>query len=596
MREFQVPADVFTKIFSGGPPGTAPGDGKRVSNEDIKNFLVNAGVKFERGASITYQAETSRLFVANDPSSLDNIENILNTLRGEKVTRHFQTNLVLAYTADQPDWQLTLGVERLAARLLVDIFNLVTVGDGLVGGSATVRYAIFNQGVQEFRLRLPSHWKNIEFTGSGIRRKDQSKDDQGEVWTLSLQEKAWGSYTLVITYDEAFDPHKAMLAVGGMHALDVERETGTVAITSAASLQLREKTSSGPLRRVDEAELAENDRALISRPVLLAYRYPSGEPYELSVEVVRHELLGVLDAVADRTQLTTVLTDTGQMLTQASFMVKNNDKQFQRFTLPHGAEFWSCYVANQPVKAERDGDALLAPLPRGANRDQAFAVDIVYAQNLGGKKTVPKPATAAAGDADGLKSWWPSAVMLEAPKTDVQTTYAEWELYVPATHTLANFGGNMTVARGTTYDLHDAWDAFVKFYQELFDEGAAMVAVVVVLFFVFILIVAAVRRGWKGAVAVLSCGFIVALLSSVLISTMASAKRRPATFDNVQAQMTDQGVVANEPLAASSLALNAGNNLISNTRASRISRHGGQHFNRRHYNQRRDDDYKQRRC
>ncbi|MFA7004325.1 MAG: hypothetical protein WC429_09830, partial [Verrucomicrobiia bacterium] len=434
-----------------------------------------------------------------------------------------------------------------APRLLVDIFNLVTIGDGLVGGSATVRYAIFNQGVQEFRLRLPSRWKNVEFTGPGIRRKDQRKDDQGEVWTVALQEKAWGSYTLVITYDEQFDPHKATLVAGGVHALDVERETGTVAITSAASLQLREKSVTGPLRRVDEAELAGNDRALISRPVLLAYRYPVGEPYELSVEAVRHELLGVLDAVADRTQLTTVLTDNGQMLTQASFMVKNNDKQFQRFTLPSGAEFWSCYVANQPVKAERDGNALLAPLPRGANRDQAFAVDVVYAQNLDGKKAAAQPAVAATGDTAGLKSWWPRAVKLNAPKTDVQTTYAEWELYVPATHTLANFGGNMTVARGTTYGLHDAWEKFAKFYQELFDEAAALVAVFVVLFLVFILIVAAVRRGWKGALAVICSVFIIMLLSSLLFPAISAAKRRTVTFDNVQSQMTAQGIATAEP-------------------------------------------------
>ena len=450
------------------------------------------------------------------------------------------SNLSLAYTADQPDWQLSLGVERLAARLLVDIFNLVTIGDGLVGGSATVRYAIFNQGVQEFRLRLPSHWKNVEFTGPGIRRKDQGKDDKGDLWTLALQEKAWGSYTLVITYDEAFDPHRATLAAGGVHALDVERETGTLAITSAPNLQLREKAVSGPLRRVDESELAGNDRALISRPVLLAYRYPAGEPYDLSVEVVRHELLGVLDAVADHTQLTTVLTDNGQMLTQASFMVKNNDKQFQRFTLPHGAEFWSCYVANQPVKAERDGDALLAPLPRGANRDQAFAVDIVYAQNLDGKKPAAQPAAAAAGDTAGLKSWWPRSLKLDAPKTDVQTTYAQWDLYVPATHTLSGFGGNMTVARGTTYGLHDAWDAFAKFYQELFDEGAAVVAVCVVLFFVFVMIVAAVRRGWKGALATLAVVFVIALLSSMMMPALSSVKRRAATFDNIQSTMAGQ--------------------------------------------------------
>ena len=45
----------------------------------------------------------------------------------------------------------------------------------------------------------------------------------------------------------------------------------------------------------------------------------------------------MLDAVADRTQLTTVLTEAGEMLTQASFMVKNNDKQFQRFHAADGA-------------------------------------------------------------------------------------------------------------------------------------------------------------------------------------------------------------------------------------------------------------------
>ncbi|MBI5395530.1 MAG: hypothetical protein HZA91_09570, partial [Verrucomicrobia bacterium] len=442
-------------------------------------------------------------------------------LREVPVTTLDMGGIALGYTAEQPDWQLTVAVERLAARLLADIFNLVTIGDGLVGGSATVRYAILNQGVQEFRLRLPSHWKNVEFTAPGIRRKDQQKDDKGEVWTIALQDKVWGSFTLVITYDAQFDPHKATLAVGGVHALDIERETGTVAITSAANLQLKEKTASEPLHRVDESELAESDRALISRPVLLAYRYPAGEAYTLAVEVMRFEEQAVLQAVTDRTQLTTVLTDAGQMLTQASFMVKNNAKQFQRFTLPKGADFWSCFVAGQAAKPERDGDALLVPLPRGVDRDQAFPVDIVYAQKTG-----------------DLKSWTPRSVALEAPRTDVQTTYAEWELYVPKTHTLASFGGNMTVARGTTYGLRDAWEKFVKFYEELLDEAAVLVAFGIVAFFITVFVVAAARRGWRGALVVLSLGFVGILVIGLMISALGTKTAR--TFDNIQAQMTAQ--------------------------------------------------------
>ena len=117
-------------------------------------------------------------------------------------------------------------MQRLPARIVAEVFNLVTIGDGLVGGSATIRYGLINQGVQEFKVKLPAHWKNVEFTGANIRRRDSTN----EVWTIALQDKAWGGYTLVITYDYQFDPKKATNDLSGAHALNVERETGSVAV------------------------------------------------------------------------------------------------------------------------------------------------------------------------------------------------------------------------------------------------------------------------------------------------------------------------------------------------------------------------------
>ena len=168
---------------------------------------------------------------------------------------------LLAFTTEQPDWKISLASERLPARIVAEIFNLVTIGDGLVGGSATIRYGLINQGVQEFKVKLPAHWKNVEFTGPNIRRKELS----GDVWTIGLQDKVWGGYTLVVTYDYQFEPKGATLAVGGIHTLDVERETGSIAITTAASLKLNAKPASDPLRRVDESELAETAIAHSSR-------------------------------------------------------------------------------------------------------------------------------------------------------------------------------------------------------------------------------------------------------------------------------------------------------------------------------------------
>ena len=159
---------------------------------------------------------------------------------------------LLGYKADVPDWKLSLTPERLAARVVAEIFNLVTIGDGIIGGSATIRYGLINQGVQEFDIAVPASWKNVDFTGPNIRRKESRP---GGIWRIGLQDKVWGGYTMVVTYDYQFDPKGATFLIGGIHALGVERETGSVAITTAASLKLIPKTVSESLRSVDEMEL-----------------------------------------------------------------------------------------------------------------------------------------------------------------------------------------------------------------------------------------------------------------------------------------------------------------------------------------------------
>jgi type II secretory pathway pseudopilin PulG len=411
---------------------------------------------------------------------------------------------LLAFVSEQPVWKLVLSVEKLPARVVAEVFNLVTIGDGLVGGSATIRFGIINQGVQQFRIALPAHWRNVDFTGANIRRKEQ----QTNTWTITLQDKAWGGYTLVITYDYQFEPKGSSLDLAGAHPLDVERETGALGIMTAASLKLTPAAPIEPLRRIDEAELPPTDRALCTRPLLLAYKY-TGSSYQQTVQVTRFEEVPVLDAVADRIELTTVLTEEGQLLTQSSFMVKNNDKQFQRFKLPDKAEFWSSYVNGEPAKPERDGDWLLVPLPRDANRDQAFAVDIVHAQKI-----------------DLKASLFPHRLKLAAPLTDIPNTYAEWQLFVPVSQRLSRFDGNMTVARGTTYDLRDAWREFVQFYGMLVERHFGALVACFLAAVVLVLLFAAVRRGARGALGVVVVFAVLAVLAAMMLPALSRAKAR----------------------------------------------------------------------
>jgi hypothetical protein len=446
---------------------------------------------------------------------------------------------LLAYNSDQTDWSLTLASERLSARVVADVFNLVTIGDGIVGGSAIIRYGLVNQGVQEFKVKLPAHCRNVEFTGPNIRRKERlvgtsstsptssepnqsgtrgarPSDTNDVVWLIGLQDKAWGGYTLVVTYDYQFDPKGASLAIGGIHTEDIERETGSLAITTAASLQLSPKNVSDTLHRADETELAAADRAMITRAVVLAYQY-TDDKYDLTVDVKRYAEERVLEAVADRTQITSVLTEAGEMLTQASFMVKNNEKQFQRFQLPTNATLWGCYVNGQPAKPERDGDWVLVSLPREANRDQAFAVDIMYAQTN-----------------SALTAGWSKHLALTAPRTDVPNTYAEWQLFVPPALRLSDFGGSMSVPQGTTYELLDAWEKFIRFYIDVLREaGVAIVVIGALALLVIALVVSAARRGWSGILTVLGVVAILAVLSAMLLPALAKAKSKAQRISSV---------------------------------------------------------------
>ncbi len=478
--------------------------------QSLKNFPEKIGIK---PLHVTGAANEAAQIGAAAAPGIRLRSGVLAGLREIPVDRlPNRSNEILAYIATQPGWNLSIATEHLAPRVVADILNLVTIGDDIAGGSATIRYGLVNQGVQEFKITIPANFKNVEFTGPNIR----SKEFANGVWTIGLQDKVWGGYTLVVTYDYQFDSSGATLPVGGIHALDVERETGSIAITTAANLQINPKSVSDSLRRIDQTELSAADRSLITRAVLLAYQY-TGDQYDLAVEVNHFPEEPVLQAVADRTQITSVLTESGEMLTQASFMVKNNEKQFQRFQLPSNARLWGCYVDGQPVKPQDDNGWVLVPLPRDMDRDQAFAVDIMYAQTNG-----------------ALASTMGKSLDLNAPRTDVPNTYGEWQLFVPAGFRLSHFGGSMSVAEGTTYGMLDAWEKFLAFYgQVLREAGSVMPILGFLAFLVIAFVISAVRRGWNGIITLFVVVVILTVLGGMLLPVLSSAKRRAQRINSV---------------------------------------------------------------
>ncbi len=313
-------------------------------------------------------------------------------------------------------WSVGLDTEQLAPVVRAETAQFATISEGLLTGRTVIRYTVENAPVQEFRIRVPAAWRNVEIHGPGIRRRDQSTND----WRVELQGKVRGEVSLMVTWDAPRAAGTNGVVLGGLATVGTERETGTVALLAAGQLQLSPVPAGDELQRIDTRELPAWARGPGS--VVAAYRY-ARPGWTLPVEVRRFAEATVLAALIEQVQLRTVVADHGDSMTQMQLKVRNNGRQNLAVRLPAGATLWSAFVGGEPVRPAREGTAVLVPL-EGAGADVAVGVELTYV--LAGQ--FPRGG---------------GRVRFESPSFDAPLKDARWELFLPPDHEYDGFGGTM---------------------------------------------------------------------------------------------------------------------------------------------------------
>ncbi len=396
----------------------------------------------------------------------------------------------LAYSSIAADWNLTVTLRRLVARIVASVSNGVVVGENRITGFAKIYYAISDQGVQQFQVRVPGAWENVQLVGTKKRReitKVPVADSNATDYTFSLQDEVWNNFTLQISYDMPFG---AKLNLSGAHPLQVERESGLIMLHSAANVEVKAIPSAG-LTLIDQSELDEAERGRISHPLLYVYKYETAKGIGVEVTINQHREESLQNAVADFTELTTIVTSTGERATSASLSVKKTDKENPRFRLPAGAQFKSAKVNNKLVAPSKEGDTYVIPLPEEAGVSQTFQVQISY--------TEKGPALKHTG-LSGLKE---NQLRLEGPtSTNIPNTFSRWTVYVPHTHEIYNFeDGNMVPEQKPTYTWSVVLERFLARFRRV--EWNELVGMSIVAITLLVLLNVFLRRGWKtGLIAV----------------------------------------------------------------------------------------------
>lgn len=173
-------------------------------------------------------------------------------------------------------WHARVG-SKPEMDLLASVTNqtLVTVDDGLVHTDTWLTYEVLRGKLEKVKLVAPKGHRILDITSeSKVKEWKAVEEENRQVVTVELLGRADGKVTLEIHTERALtgDPFDVVGIDGntvlGVHATDVIRESGTVAVKTSPDLTLTVEDQKG-LLRIDESEVDSK----LKRPGASYYKF-----------------------------------------------------------------------------------------------------------------------------------------------------------------------------------------------------------------------------------------------------------------------------------------------------------------------------------
>ena len=293
---------------------------------------------------------------------------------------------VLAFRVLQTPWNLVLDLEQVDPWVQVTSLQHATIGEAQVKVTANLQYQIENAGLKTFHLALPANAENVRFTGdqlSDFLLVPNSEKEGLQSWEVKLHRKVIGQYFLQVTYQTVVAENAAQTGLRGVQVAEVNLQRGFVTVQASGRLQVRVDALPGALQPVEWQSIPRVlQQGLTASSASFAYRLV--EPaFTLPMKLERHEAAKLLPARVNDITFTSVISDTGAMLTQAKLDILPGDKRLLHLTLPKEAKFWFAFVNQNGVWPWREGDQILIPLEQQSHGGKPVPVEVFFSSQVG---------------------------------------------------------------------------------------------------------------------------------------------------------------------------------------------------------------------
>jgi len=265
--------------------------------------------------------------------------------------------------------------EVLPLRMRGSLVQLVGLGEDSSTLTAEVSLEVIQGQARQVKLRVPDGVTVNQVPGAMVADWEVKA---GELTVSFLDLLAAGARFVVQA--EAKLPREGAIAIPLLRLVDVERETGGVAVEVLGAGEIRDRKPQG-LDSVEAAELGQTVAARQS-PSLAAFRpRPGAQTWTLNVTVARYTQRALLTALIEEARYRVLVSRDGKTLVQARYAVRNNQRNFVKIALPAGASLWTALQDSRTVRPGRSADGgLLFPLEKGRAGEEAplFTIEVLY--------------------------------------------------------------------------------------------------------------------------------------------------------------------------------------------------------------------------
>ena len=308
------------------------------------------------------------------------------------------------------------------AKLYAETHSLVSLTDEAVEMFSVIRYTILYATEKRFAVRLPAGWEVVTADGQGafsyrIVTEDHRPVLRGET-ALGIEDR----YEVSIRLRRPRAPNEHEVTLFSPEVLGVERDAGFVALEVPGKLSVERMSGEG-YTAIDVRSLPPAILQSSVSPIVRAFRY-GGARGAAQIVVADHPEREIAPGGIDVIRAASVVSTDGRVMTDVTFLLRNNLRQALRLKLPKGATVQSAHLENEPVQPSKGLDGwLIMPLKRSMRRGeslQAFSVQLVYRH-----------------DTSPLDSFGRKKLLL--PTLEVPVSSLEWSLYAPTGYDVSGF-------------------------------------------------------------------------------------------------------------------------------------------------------------